>query len=328
MKPIQTFKNAEFINDDLQTAKLPEIRDDFIAKLENAIMFLNYRDLSIWHSEAHNKVHLNNFDGAWLIDISLKHGKDDKFIFSPFGDLQVTPDMFPNLNIKMLNLSGDIGHLSKYRFLDLKEKRHLENYKYIFSQRFAFLDYGKQKWWTNEDGYGFNHIYKVQNTDDDDFNVILPRPTSLKPGYYYDKVLVNNRIDEDLKDKNSMYYQTIRNFHVALQLSLTYDYEWSCYIKEKPDSLGIRIPIHPSSSKDVFMMRNIPEGKDRKKAIVNFVKEHYRTIKDYNDNERQILIQKHLRGDLKFNWRGLEVHIIPSPYDLRKTKTTKKFLNL
>ena len=73
------------------------------------------------------------------------------------------------------------------------------------------------------------------------------------------------------------------------------------------------------------MMRNIPEGKQRKVAIVNFVKEHYRTIKGYNDNEREVLIQKHLRGELKFNWRGLEVHITPSPYDLRKTKTNKKF---
>jgi hypothetical protein len=112
---------------------------------------------------------------------------------------------------------------------------------------------------------------------------------------------------------------------MALQLSLTYDYEWSCYIKEKPDSLGVRIPIHPSSSKEVFMMRNLPEGKTRKRAIVNFVKDHYRTIKG-NGNERKVLIEKHFRGDLKFNWRGLEVHVTPSPYDLRKYKSNKKFL--
>ena len=74
------------------------------------------------------------------------------------------------------------------------------------------------------------------------------------------------------------------------------------------------------------MFRNLPEGASRKKAIVNIVKDHYRTIKGHNDNERQVLIQKHIRGELKFNWRGLEVHITPSPYDLRTIKTSKKFL--
>ena len=63
---------------------------------------------------------------------------------------------------------------------------------------------------------------------------------------------------------------------------------------------------------------------NREQQIVNFVKDHYRTIKGYNNNERKILVQKHLRGDLKFNWRGLEVHIIPSPYDMRTINTKKK----
>ena len=322
MEAVKTFKNSELIKDNFQTAELPKIREDFIAKLENALMFLNYKDLSMWHSEAKNKVHLNNFDGAWLVDVSLKHKENEDFAFSPFGNLQVTPDMFPKLNIKMMNLSGEIGYLSKYRFLDAKEKRNLENYKYIFSERFGFLDYGKQKWWTDENGYGFSDIYNGEGT-----KLILPRLTSLKPGYFYDKKLVEKRILDDIKDKDAAYFQTLRNFHMALQLSLTYDYEWSCYIKETTDSLGIRIPIHPSSSKEVFIMRNLPEGKTRKRAIVNFVKDHYRTIKG-NGNERKVLIEKHFRGDLKFNWRGLEVHITPSPFDLRRYKSNKSFLDL
>lgn len=319
----KVYKNVDLINDSIDTYCLPKIRKDFIAKLENALMFLNYNDLNMWHSEAKNKVHLNNFDGAWLIDISLKHEDNEGFTFSPFGDLQVTPEMFPNMNIKLLNLNGEIGHLSKYRFLEPKEKRNLAKYKYIFSQRMGFLDYGKQRWWTNEDGYGFNKMTKF----DSGLNAIIPIPTPLKPGYYFDKNAVSKRISEDIEDDDSMYMHTIRGFNMALQLSLTYNYEWSCYIKETPDSLGVRIPIHPSSSKEVFMMRNIPEGKTRKTAIVNFVKEHYRTVKG-NGNERKVLIEKHFRGDLKFNWRGLEVHVTPSPYDLMRYKTNKKFLDI
>lgn len=322
LERIPVYKNKDLINEDFSSASLPPIREDFIAKLENSLMFLNYKDLSMWHSDAKNKVHLQNFDGAWLLDVSLRHKEKDDFTLKPFGDFQVTPDMFPNLNLRTLNLSGEVGHLSKYKFLDNKQKRNLENYKYIFSERSAFLDYGKQKWWTNENGYGFNKINNINN----ELNCILPMHTPLVKGAQYDKRAVARMIEAELKDPNSSYMHTLKGFHMALQLSLTYDYEWSCYIKETPDSLGVRIPIHPSSSKEVFMMRNIPEGKSRKKAIVNFVKDHYRTIKGCNDNERQVLIQKHLRGDLKFKWRGLEVHITPSPYDLRRTKTTKNFL--
>lgn len=321
MEKVQTFKNVELAKDDFSTVKLPKLRDDFIAKLENALMFLSFKDLSMWHSDAKNKVHLKQFDGSWLVDVSLKHKESEGFTFSPFGDLQVTPDMFPKLNIKLMNLSGEVAHMSKYRFLDAKEKRHLGNYRYIYSEKFGWLDYGKQKWWTNESGYGFNKI----NTDKD-LSYVLPIPTSLKPGYFIKQSDAINEIQNGCKDAESPYFTSLRNFHMALQLALTYDYEWSCYIRETPDSLGVRIPIHPSSSKDVFIMRNIPEGAKRKKAIVNFVKDHYRTITDFRGEEREILIKKHFRGELKFNWRGLEVHITPSPYDLRRIKTSKRFL--
>jgi hypothetical protein len=316
---ITTYKNKELLNETFQNAELPKIRNEFIAKLENALMFLDYKDLNMWHSEAKSQINLNTFDGAWMIDTSLRHDEKDMFVFAPFGDLQVTPDMFPNLNMKTLNLSSDVGYLSKIRFLETKEKRHLQNYKHIFSHRVGFLDYGKQKWWTDEQGYGFDKIKD---------NMIIPYPTPLKSGYFYNANDIIKEMEEGAKDDESMYRQTIKALHMALQLSLTYYYEWSCYIKETPQSLGVRIPIHPSSSKEIFIMRNVPEGKERKSAIVNFVKNHYRTIKGYNDNEREVLVKQHLRGDLKFNWRGLEVHITPSQYDINKLGSGKKFLNL
>lgn len=324
MEKVKIYKNTEIIGDDFQTYGLPKIRKDFIAKLENALMFLNYRDLSLLHSEARNKFDLRTFDGAWLIDVSLKHTEKEMFTFAPFGELQVSPEMFPNLNIKMLNLSGEVGNMSKYRFLDPKEKRGLDNYKYIFSERLALLDYGKQRWWTSEEGYGFNKMSRLENNT----NIISPMPTSLKQGYFIDKKYIADNIKSWIDEPNSMYMQMIKTFHIALQLALTYDYEWSCYIKENKDSIGVRIPISPSSSKDIFQLRDLPDGKQRKSAIVNFVKEHYRNVDNSDGTDKQVLISKHLRGELKFNWRGLEVHIIPSPYDLRKIKTNKKILNI
>ena len=164
MEKVQSYKNVELAKmsdnyeDFSQSVHLPKIRKDFIAKLENALMFLDYKDLNMYHSEAESSINLKTFDGAWLIDVSLKHNDDENFAFRPYTDLQVTPNMFPNLNLKTLNLSGEVATLDKIRFLDLKERRHLENYKYIYSHRFGFLDYAKHRWFTSEEGFGFNKM--------------------------------------------------------------------------------------------------------------------------------------------------------------------------
>ncbi|GAJ22337.1 unnamed protein product, partial [marine sediment metagenome] len=119
----------------------------------------------------------------------------------------------------------------------------------------------------------------------------------------------------------------IKTVNMAYQMALTNYYEWYVFIREHPDAVGIKVPILPESSKEIFQLRNIPEGQERKKAICNFVRQHYRTIKAaYNEEERQVLVRKHLRGETKFNWRGLEVNIIPADYDIMKTRTRKKFI--
>ena len=71
-------------------------------------------------------------------------------------------------------------------------------------------------------------------------------------------------------------------------------------------------------------MRDVPEGKKRRASIINFVKEHYRTVNIIDEEKSRILIKKHFRGELKFRWRGLEVRITPSEYDLNRVKTKKK----
>lgn len=318
MNPIPNYKNVELQKTDLSQFSHPTLRNEFIAKLENAIMFLNFESLNMWHNESKKPINLKTFDGSWLVDYSLNHDEEKGFAFPPFGDLQVTPEMFPDLNIKFLNLSSDVINMFKYKFLTNEEKRGLDKFKYIISEKVAVLDYSKSRWFTNELGYGLNSETKLA----DGLKAYLPIPTSLSDGHFILKSDISKFISEGCKSSDSFYIQTIKTFNMALNLNMTYYYEWSCYIKENEKSIGIRIPIHPSSSKDIFSMR---DSNDRKKAIVNFVKDHYRTITDINGSERDILIQKHFRGDLKFNWRGLEVHITPSQYDLNRIKTTKKF---
>lgn len=318
MDKVQEFKNMDLpksYEEFERRTKIPKIRNEFIAQLEHSLMFLSYTDTPVSVSEAQSAFNLKTFDGCWIIGQSLRHSEGEGFVFAPFGDLQVSPDMFPNLNIRTLNLNDGMALLQKHRFLDAKEKRNLNNYRFIDQYRYAYLDAEKRKWFSSEFGYGFQ-TFKKQ--DKESLNFFPAVPVSLRPGYVYDD------FDAIQHTKTTAYLEYLKVFHTSLNLALTQYYEWTCYIKETPNSIGVRIPIHPSSSKEVFMMRNIPEGSQRKRAIVNFVKDHYRTVKGLG-NEREVLIQKHFRGDLKFRWRGLEVHVTPSQYDLNRIKTTKKF---
>ena len=115
---------------------------------------------------------------------------------------------------------------------------------------------------------------------------------------------------------------------MSYQVALTGYYEWFVYIREDDNGLGVKIPILPEASKEIFALRDVPRGAQRKKAICNFVSEHYRTVGEgrFSEEDRKVLVKKHFRGENKFNWRGLQVNIIPSEYDLNRVKTTKKFI--
>lgn len=110
-------KEKDYINKEIysqteeefaQSVRLPEIEDDFIAKLEWALLFLSGKYSDMRHSDARNALQsLKHFDGAWLLAVDrLGRGKDgdDIQVFAPFTGMQVSPEMFPDLNITTLIL--------------------------------------------------------------------------------------------------------------------------------------------------------------------------------------------------------------------------------
>lgn len=370
MTPEKDYINKDIFNQTeeefQQRVKLPEIEDDFLAKLEWSLLFLSGKYSDMRHSDARNSIRsIKAFDGAWLLNVNRLYDQsktENIKVLAPFRDLQVAPEMFPDLNITFMDIK-DTAQLQKFRVLSFKERRGLmSKYKYILSHKFAYYDASKEKWYGIEEGYGYNGVldlttdfarkYVAECKDMDDteikkrlkesetpvYNIILPIPCVLKPRYgfhpeyikkwetyFYDVAF--GKSTDDIEDDVR---QALGSVNIAYQVALTGYYEWFVYIRETPDSVGFKIPIMPEASKEVFVMRDIPEGKTRKKAIVNFVREHYRTKPNtnFNEEERRSLVRKHFRGENKFNWRGLEVHIIPSQYDLNKIASSKKFLNI
>ena len=86
------------------------------------------------------------------------------------------------------------------------------------------------------------------------------------------------------------------------------------------NSPGIIFPTDPIGASEIFRLRDIPEGKKRRAAIRNWVKEHYRCYNRGTEKEREILIRKHVRGAQTFSWNGLNCAIFPAKDGLRDLK--------
>jgi hypothetical protein len=98
---------------------------------------------------------------------------------------------------------------------------------------------------------------------------------------------------------------------------------WNVYLKDIDDVIGIKIQIYPTSLKELFKLRNIPQGKNRKLALKHWVSEHSKRKPNATTNEDLIFINKYLRGATEFNWNGLYCKVIPSIDDLKTLECLK-----
>lgn len=76
----------------------------------------------------------------------------------------------------------------------------------------------------------------------------------------------------------------------------------------------ISLTCTPEGARDVFRLRDLPEGKMRRTAIRHWVGEHMRRKK--SDPNEFVKVLDYLRGETSFTWNGLRCSITPSESDL------------
>lgn len=90
-----------------------------------------------------------------------------------------------------------------------------------------------------------------------------------------------------------------------------------------PSAPGVVAATDPIGVKELLRMRDVPEGKTRREALLHWVKDHWRQNRKDPDVEHQV--RQHLRGAEKCSWFGLECLIVPSNIDVAKnTMATEK----
>lgn len=108
-------------------------------------------------------------------------------------------------------------------------------------------------------------------------------------------------------------YQDVGGF--AIGLALRHRYEWAVNIGF-PNSPSVRFSTDPTGLKELFRLRGVADGRDRRDALMTWVSDHWR--QDRTDRDIETYVRKHLRGTTRFEWRGMECEIKPSAYDIEQ----------
>lgn len=83
-------------------------------------------------------------------------------------------------------------------------------------------------------------------------------------------------------------------------------------------SPSVHFQTTPTGAREVFRLRDIPNGKSRRTALRHWVREHWR--KKHDDPADESKVREHLRGATSFVWNGLRCSVRPAQEDLDRHK--------
>lgn len=93
-------------------------------------------------------------------------------------------------------------------------------------------------------------------------------------------------------------------------------YEWSVWVGHG-DSPRLRFRSDPRGAMEVFRFRDIPDGRQRRAALLNWVRGHKRRTSGNQLNEADATwVRRHMRGVQDFMWGGFRCRIAPPAYDM------------
>lgn len=110
------------------------------------------------------------------------------------------------------------------------------------------------------------------------------------------------------------------SIQLGLGIQFASQYDWHVYLKED-NNIGITLPTTPEGSKEIFKLRDVPEGKKRRESLRNWISEHCRS--NPSSEYDKVFVRKHMRGAMEFKWNGLYCKILPSQDALAELQKIK-----
>lgn len=88
---------------------------------------------------------------------------------------------------------------------------------------------------------------------------------------------------------------------------------WMAKIKLEPDVPGLALITDPIGVRSLLKLRDIPQGKKRREALLHWVSEHWRQQR--KDEESESYVRKHLRGAEKCTYKAYSIDVQASKED-------------
>jgi hypothetical protein len=181
----------------------------------------------------------------------------------------------------------------------------------------------------------------IQPSGGDDIGLLVQRWRSIQPREVrgYAKLVSPYMMRRDVGAESAGQFVTVSSLHsyiggrwpfadaqptsdnlldaggLAIAVALRQRYEWAVNIGFE-DLPSVRIATDPTGMKELFRLRDVADGRDRRDALMTWVSDHWR--KDRVDPDVERYVRKHMRGAAKFDWRGMVCEIKPSQFDLEQ----------
>ncbi|SDH30239.1 hypothetical protein [Mucilaginibacter gossypii] len=320
-------KNSSLLNKDLAVPEDQFVRsitndftgNGFVDHLEWAMLTIQQNFKQMFLERHLPPITRSHFDRAYLMAGGADSLNDTVRFFTPFTDLQATPEIFPDLNIKVMTLNDSI-QLNKVKQIDLRTKNILKSkLQYAYEMSTAFYNKDTEAFYGFREGYEMNKGFfnlekKLENLDKLNFTE-LPNPISLHPNYMIPKNAITLLPKSQVQD-------VMKIIAMSYQVAFSMYYEWCIYIKEY-DNIGLILPIEPAILSEIYKTSLMKF--DSRRQMVHFVKEHYRRKAASPNEDYSVFVNRYLRGEHRFDCRGFYAEVIPPKYDLLRAKTRKKF---
>lgn len=98
-------------------------------------------------------------------------------------------------------------------------------------------------------------------------------------------------------------------------------FHWTAKVRIEKDVPSLTVITDPTGVKELWKLRDIPEGKKRRAALLHWVQSHWR--QNRVDPELESFVRKQLRGARTFNHGSLEVEVVPSETASLEVETCK-----
>lgn len=111
---------------------------------------------------------------------------------------------------------------------------------------------------------------------------------------------------------------------VMMGIALNQRYQWGVSLGRR-GTPSIRFATDPTGIKEFFRFRDLPEGRDRRESLLNWVSDHWR--QNRHDPDVEVYVRKHMRGSTHFGWADMLCTIRPAPYDMEKLEGLRRERN-